>query len=627
MMIDYNVRKDWPQDTPDWLKSLVSSLSRKDHSSSVLPLTVTTQEILDWVELASGEDAWARPRNRQSLREDLDQSISSLGPSLRGAIAPQLSAFVSGFEALTNSDKAILAQSPNPRTERRWENVRVASRALLASLQLDTAVGSCWDDVVAIARDRTLETRDYQPVVDLLFDMVERRGLSAKEVFRHAVDMLAYAREPGDPPFQEREMPVEERIAKARDSVMVSATIEPIAVWLGFKGVGHVPQIEAGNVHFFQANWHIPNSLPGRPDFAHKTELAEITRNGHTFKWEERIGDDYDVDFLVRVDLGDTTAARAFERAIEVVDTIFAVAIHATDGTRPNLAQYVVIQSGQPITVCYGVSQPKFEIPDDYHGAHLAQQGLERHAAKIADGLARADLPRFLAAALEARTAADLPFSRAFILRPPSIADRRAVIPLADRVVQHCAAYAAMKSEDLYAQLVPSWAHVRWLSDLQNAVLRCLLGAGPSSKRTSELLAQFYAASPNNPWMLFVTEHENELLDLCQLEHERGWITKLLRSLRDRPTYERVIEEYQAESDILCRRRDRVRNALVHGNPAQFAVVESVQGFAEFLSNTALAVALEAFTSQADFQTVFAQSDDFWHALQDGQTAADYWRS
>lgn len=625
MMIDYHVRDDWPEGESDWLKSLVSSLSRQGDVSFALPLTVAAQEIRDWVQLASGEEAWARKDNQNSLKADLAQSVASLGPSLRAAVAREVAALQTCFGVLAASGRAVLSQGPGLRTDQRWIDVEGAADVLLAALVTDRAVGACWDDLVAIAKDRALETLDYQPVVDLLFDMLGRRGSSAQRVLRAAVDMLAYGREPTDLPFEERELAVGSRVSKARDLVISPETIEPVAVWLGFKG-GFVPEIGAGNVQFYNANWHIPNSAPGHPDFPHKTELAKIMEHGGVFKWQERIGEDYDVDFLVRVDLGLTTAANAFERAVEVVDTIFAVAVHDSNGIRPHLAQSVIVESGEPTTRSFRVSRADPGFPDDRHGAQLTAEGLERHAAKIAEALATVELPRFLSAAIEAQTAAELPFSRAFALRKPSEADRRAVVPLADRVVQHVAAYSAMKPGVLFDLLVQRWAHARWVTAVENAVLRCLLGGGPKGGRASELLGQFYASTNRRPWMLLAADHEQELLDLCRVEHERGWITRMLRSLRDLPTYGEITAGFQEEGEILGQRRTRTRNSLVHGNPTQFAVVDSVREFAEFLGNTALGTALEAFTSEGDIYALLAQTNRLQQALANGQTVADFWR-
>ncbi|MFJ6359209.1 hypothetical protein [Pseudarthrobacter oxydans] len=83
MMIDYNVSDHWSADDPDWLKSLVSSLDRHHGSSLILPLTTTVSEISEWVQLASGIDAWKPRPNRESLSLDLAESIGAIGPSLR----------------------------------------------------------------------------------------------------------------------------------------------------------------------------------------------------------------------------------------------------------------------------------------------------------------------------------------------------------------------------------------------------------------------------------------------------------------------------------------------------------------------------------------------------------------
>ena len=472
MMIDYHVSDDWPVDEPVWIRSLVSSLSRQGSTTAVLPLTVVVQEILDWVELASGEDAWANKYNRASLQADLDQSVAALGPSLLAEVAAPLVAFQMGLSNLYARGRAVHEQGAGMRTDQSWLDLDTTARSLSGALVSDAAVGACWEDLVAIAKERALEGRQYRPVADLLYDMMRLRGRAAEQVSRQAVAMLAYGQEPDDFPFEERALRVEERVSKARAVIVTPPVIEPVAVWLGYKGGGHVPVIGAGNVHFFNAAWHIPNSKQGRPDFPHKVELAEIVKYGGLFKWQERIGEEYDVDFLVRVDLGETTASGAFEQAAAIVDTILTVAIHDSNGIRPHLAQYVVVRSGWPAESSFMVSRADLSFPDDHHGARLVAEGLERHAAKIADALANAELPRFLAAALEAQTAADLPFSRAYALRKPSEADRRAVIPLTDRGVQHVAAFAAMKPSELFQALTTKWAHARWITDVQNGTNR-----------------------------------------------------------------------------------------------------------------------------------------------------------
>jgi len=115
MMIDYNVRDDWPDTEPPWVKSLVSSLDRRHGETSALTLSTSVQEILDWIQLASGEEAWKKAANRDSLGLDLEQSIDELGPKTRGYLSQDLNDFSCSLSALSLSKKdvhgdAILSQ-------------------------------------------------------------------------------------------------------------------------------------------------------------------------------------------------------------------------------------------------------------------------------------------------------------------------------------------------------------------------------------------------------------------------------------------------------------------------------------------------------------------------------------
>lgn len=191
MMIDYNVSDHWPEDEPVWVRSLVSSLDRFHGRSTVLPLTVATQEISDWVELASGVDAWKPRPNRTSLELDLGQSVDAIGPNLAGVVAGPLQAFRSSFATLIGSTGSVLSQPPGTRTAPVWVDVATSATDVLEALTTDAAVGACWDDLVAIAQDPARANREYRGVSELLFDQLVRRGLDAEAVFRAAVEMLA----------------------------------------------------------------------------------------------------------------------------------------------------------------------------------------------------------------------------------------------------------------------------------------------------------------------------------------------------------------------------------------------------------------------------------------------------
>jgi len=101
----------------------------------------------------------------------------------------------------------------------------------------------------------------------------------------------------------------------------------------------------------------------------------------------------------------------------------------------------------------------------------------------------------------------------------------------------------------------------------------------------------------------------------------------MFRSVSDHAAYAALADAYTAERQVLEARRRRVRNALVHGNPASFAVVESVREYAMFLSGTALQLGLESYVENMAAGTVLAQRTAEYEAMRTGTDAAAHWRA
>ncbi|WP_460848554.1 hypothetical protein [Nocardioides ultimimeridianus] len=628
-MSDYNVSDHWRNDEPLWVKSLVSSLDRRHRRTTVLPLTVAVEEILNWVKLASGPDAWVRANNRRSLRCDLEQSTAALGDSLGAEIGSPLRLFVDAFGRLRSASKDVLRTPPGMRTAQVWVDVERSAEALLTSLGTDTAVAATWDDLVKIAQNAAPADQAHHSIADLLFDQLRRRGLDPDRTFQQSVSMLAYGRSPDGDPVGENDMSPGERLAGARAIVCAPASVNSTVVWLGYQGPA-VQGVTAGPVTFFNAQWAVPNSHPDGQAFPHKDELSALVQQGGLFKVARQPDDKSGVDSLVRVDLGDTTAAQAARRAVDIVETIMNVAIYRGGGSRPRLAQSAVLHDGQPHAFSFVASRHPTEFPDDRYGARMTAEAIRQFGPRIASAVARDELPPFLAAALEAQTTAEHPFSRDMMLRQPSEADIRAVIPLTDRVVQHIAAHAAMKPEDLFATLGMWWPHQRWLTDVSRAVHMCIapLGGDPEQRRLrDELSALLYSAEAHWPFLLAVAERREDLLAVCRVESDRDWIERIFISVSDHAEYSALVESHQRERDVLAARRTRTRDALVHGNPAGFRVIESVRDFAEYLSGWALNLGLESYTNGTLFVSVLQTGTDEFEAMSAGADAASYWQS
>lgn len=250
--------------------------------------------------------------------------------------------------------------------------------------------------------------------------------------------------------------------ARARVYVSAPAEVEPTVMWLGYLGRTH-SSLSAARETSMDAQWTVPNADPAGQNFEHKTELWELLQCGGRFQVAKLIDERSDVALLVRVDLGNTTEGRMVDRAIRVV---------------------LLSMRHTLMTI----------------GASIAAAAIDEHGPGIASALAREELPRLLAAALQVQTTADHPFSRdMMLLRRPSEADISSVVPLADRVVQHVAANASLAPDRLVGLLGERWPHGRWLNDLQRAVQMCISGGGSQVELHIELNREHYASSSSHP--------------------------------------------------------------------------------------------------------------------------------
>ena len=623
-MYDFNVSDHWPGDEPVWVKSLASSLDRRNGASTVLPLALTVEEIVDWAELASGEEAWNNKWNRRSLLADLQQSTDAVGATLRRIIDGALTQFSDAFANLIVDRNPALLEPPGARSHVTWSALLSAANNLLDLLDSDDAVAASWDDLVAAAQDRRLARREFRPIADLLYAQLTRRGMNAEQAFKDLLWMIAYGNSPDNLPTERHDLPAEARTARAREIAITAADTHDVVVWLGFEGRVSA-RLDAGSVTFYDALWAVPNAAPGGQDFAHKAELTELVGHPGLFKVAEHIEEKSDAETLVRVDLGHIHLAGAADRAREIVETIFNVALHFGGGIRPHLTQYGVLADGELHLSSFIGSRRETGFRDDHYGAGITAEAIDEHGPEIADALARQGLPRFLAAALEVQTTADHPFSRDVALRTPSQADISSVIPLSDRVVQHIAAHAAIRPNDAFNILRRRWAHARWLGSVRYAVHLCLAGGGQRNDLRDELVREWY--NPKGPWVLFAADRAGELLSICRVESERAWIERVLASISDYDLYCELIQEYEAEGQVLEMRRRRVRNALVHGSPAHFEVVSSVQGYSEFLSSSALHAGMESYTTGSTPIDALEKRTAEATALEGGTDCATYWRS
>ena len=91
-------------------------------------------------------------------------------------------------------------------------------------------------------------------------------------------------------------------------------------------------------------------------------------------------------------------------------------------------------------------------------------------------------------------------------------------------------------------------------------------------------------------------------------------------------TYDELIREYTAEVTVLEARRQPARNGLVHGNPTNFPIVESVREYATFLSSSALMLEIESYLENGQPRKALESRSPEAIAMQSVQDAVTYWR-
>jgi hypothetical protein len=104
-----------------------------------------------------------------------------------------------------------------------------------------------------------------------------------------------------------------------------------------------------------------------------------------------------------------------------------------------------------------------------------------------------------------------------------------------------------------------------------------------------------------------------------------------MKGMRNAAHYLTIARSYEAEHTIALDRLRRVRNAVVHGNPAAPAVVRSVSDVAIRRSNHALNLALEAFEKGISLDEFLADArderDSLHSQLNGGTTWLELWEA
>jgi hypothetical protein len=324
--------------------------------------------------------------------------------------------------------------------------------------------------------------------------------------------------------------------------------------------------------------------------------MAELLAFPALFKVATHVDEVDRVTVLARVDMGKGAVLDAVAEAEGIVDAIYEMTLFQSGGARPILSETALLIDGHLRSTGHGV--PDRLAIDDHFGMNVTSDTLEEVAPRFGEAFAYGSDLRFLRAAIRVFGEASRSRSREATFGLERAVDTRSLVALDDRVVEHLASHSGLAPNELVRQLGTEWPQSRWLKDLATAVTIALTETRVlGDQEPLELTRQLRPSSGNAYDLDAVAAHLDDLRRLCDGHVEENFVNAVLDSLTKLSRYNELIRQHRDEWELLGARHRRVRNAVVHGNPATPALVESVLDTSEFLSNYGMQIATEALAN------------------------------
>jgi hypothetical protein len=577
---------------PDWLAVLQHELGSKDLDgrADLLMISAVLDELDTVVDGAiRGHGTLARP-HWQSLLAELDHTRAANGPNVSRLLATP---FASLDAALDPKTTPSAADAP-----RLGESI-AQCRAALG----DPAVRhGAWDDAVdgfragldpetANARIRVL--RDLAEQADGDWERISSTLSGALNNDTFALSGMGHdvSVEPGA--HQDAAgLSLEARLDACRTFVGEETQKGHLIAWLAFDQAS-LPNfyLPLGPAEFWTAQvcpaW--PREGRGRPggpvpDFAndqHEMFLPPL---------------DEPARVLVRLDLGKRSSAGAAEQARDLARTVVQMAVTASNWRLLDGCAFVREESWWGSTI----------HPEVEHFDNPVHEPTGRYLADLDPNIVEGLVSRLPDVE---EIAADVKWAES-VRQLPDKAQRAALaIRLLERRLPD-----APESHEGWGKRDSWMARARWwlredyangllFRDLRDAALEGVYGLPDRlSANKDKFLKYQQMMLPSKQDLAFEIRPKQIMQGLGALGEELSeWsmATRIVRSvagyLADGPSTAERLEEHQRRCDVLLRRANRVRNAVIHGNNTVPAVVETVQPLLEHLT---------ARVIRAEFQTL-----------------------
>lgn len=367
-----------------WVAALAGVLPVPRRAAAPFALGETVEE----VRLSAGHarrDAWTKD-NRRSLAADVEHLVGSLGPRVSAMLGDQARDLVRGeLLCLSPSELGGLAD--------KW----------LTRWRSEEAVRAAFRDLCDAARAAGATEPTLRPLADIVASQLGAESLSSFSVLRDAAGVLRGRRsvfEVDDEAFP----PISQRLHEAEELLAAGPRSGDIVVWLSYRRASGWGPMDLGPMRVLPAAWHLPNaSQDDGQAFPERDELRLVLQESFGFaSLVEEVEDPESSVVLVRVELGQRTAAGAIDHAQRMVEALVGVAVGSGGISWQSAETSAVLMDGRVVSAPSGVGVGRWPPIRDWYGMDATVEVLELVSHRMASALRVRPMPEYLIEAIMA---------------------------------------------------------------------------------------------------------------------------------------------------------------------------------------------------------------------------------
>lgn len=568
---------------PDWVESLSSILEvREGHNNFALSPLELAAELTAWSEHARKE-AWNARVNFTSLLAEIDSTRATyqLGTEEERLLE-------------TLRTRFLESEGAHPGSQERVEVVD-AARALRAHLVTTEAVRDEFARLAEAAKRPEIGSRRLLAMRDLLDDQLRERGADP-----HALMWVPGTLQGTDPSAKSHSL--ESRLEQAASELVRESRTGQCVVWLEFSNASVNSFLEAGPVTFFEARWTVFNAIDKNgQEFPGRASLRSYLGDTDKKNLEAYHADDI---VIARVDLGNRGSRGAYEDALALVAAFVDVAVARARGRswRPRGYAKVVMDDD-----AFGGVQ-RFE-PFDTSKAELHRAvgwELGKWAQILAPAITSGPLPNLLREALRLHASSSVVEEQDIgLMESTRETSQRTATAIDDQVMELVLSIGGSVREWLLPSIDQHRVHDMWQNEIGTTVSGALARLSRTNRaRWLDLKGDLESRDGEFGTVLNLGRAmavETELVSAFTNAHERETAARTLRSLHSSNEFDRIYEDLVVENRMTASRNRRVRNAIVHGNPATRSVVDRSRSYSRYCTWIAIDWALNAHIQGVDF--------------------------